>query len=134
MNSPGFHQVFKFHQVFTKKNKMVNSPGFHPVFTRLSPGFQIFYQVFTKKNLVNSPGFHQVFARFSPGFQISPSFQKKIGESTRFFHQVFFHQVLELHQVFTKFSPGFQVFYQAWAINQEVSESHQVFTAVMVDM
>jgi hypothetical protein len=35
---------------------------------------------------------------------------------------------------FTKFSPGVHIFFQAWAINQEVSESHQVFTAVMVGM
>jgi hypothetical protein len=44
------------------------------------------------------------------------------------------HQVLEIHQVFTKFSPVFYIFHQALTINQEVSESHQVFTAVMVGM
>ena len=101
VNSPGFHQVFKFHQVFTKK-KLVNSPGFHQVFK--------FHQVFTKKKMVNSPGFHPVFARFSPGFQISPSFQKKMVNPPGFFTRSFIRFwkftrfSLSSHQVFRFFT------------------------------
>ena len=88
--SPGFHQVFKFHQVFTPPKKMVNSPGFDEVFTRFSPGFQIspsFHQKklgeftrfsnFTKFSPKKTWWIHQVFTRFSPGFQISPSVRQK---------------------------------------------------------
>jgi len=121
VNSPDFHQVFKFHQVFTQKKL--------GEFTRFSPGFQISPSFHQKKNLVNSPGFHQVFkfhqvftkkklgefTRFSPGFQISPSFHQKKMVNSPGFHQVFkFHQVFTppkkkvnspgFHQVFTRFS------------------------------
>ena len=114
---PGFHQVLKFHQVFTRAKK---NPG---EFTRFSPGFQI------------SPSFHHKkklgeFTRFSPGFEISPSFhhQKKLGEFTRVFTRASnftkFSQKKSwwIHQVFTRFS-NYQVFTKkkTWWI-------HQVFT------
>ena len=62
------------------------------------------------------PGFHQVFTRSSPSFGNSP----RLSSS--------FHQVLEIHQVFTRFS----IFSPSLDDNQEVSESRQVSTVVMV--
>jgi hypothetical protein len=62
------------------------------------------------------------FTRFSPGFQISPSFhQKKNGEFTRFFHQVF-HQVLEIHQIQPKFHRKTHKFHQEKRKNASFGE------------
>ena len=89
MNSPGFHQVFKFHQVFTKKKL--------GEFTRFSPGFQISPSFHQKKNLVNSPGFHQVFTRFSNFTKFSPKKENLVNSPG-------FHQVVTL-VIFSSNSP-----------------------------
>jgi len=106
----------------------------HQAFTKFSPGFGI-NRVFTR---------FCKFTRFSPRFENNHHVHQVFGNSPRllpvfensqgFGNATGFHQVLEIHQVFTKCSPVFQIFHQAWAINQEVSESHQVFTAVIVGM
>ena len=72
--------------------------------------------------------------RFFVFFEVFTEFGdlRGIGNSPRSSSSL--QQVLEIHQVFTKFSPVFYIFHQALTINQEVSESHQVFTAVMVGM
>ena len=95
--SPGFHQVLKIHQVFTKFWK----------FTRFSPSFE------------NSPGFHQVlnihqvftrsgnFTRFSPSFENSPGF-----------HAV---PISKVHRMFVSYFTVSPVFIKIWIL-----KCHQV--------
>jgi hypothetical protein len=81
VKSPGFHQAFGIHQVFTR----------FCTFTKLSPSFrnnQVF-TIFMKNspfllpgfgNLLsfgNSPGFHQVFTRFWNFTKFNPNFSVK---------------------------------------------------------
>ena len=147
VNSPSFPQVL----TFTKFSPgWGNSPGFHQVLeiTRCSPSFGKFTRPFTR--FWTCPDFHQVLEihQIKPNFTVKRiNFTKRKGKNTSFVFLVkiwWLHRVFpkEIHQGvlqvcsrfwnFTKFSPGFHTFHQPFAINQEVSEPHQVCTAVMV--
>jgi hypothetical protein len=93
------------------------------VFTKFWEIHPAFYQVLEIHQVLDM---HQIFTKFWKFTGFSPSFGNSPGCSSSL------QKILEFHQVFTKFSQGFHTFHQAFAINQEVSESHQVCTAVMV--
>jgi hypothetical protein len=111
------HQMFtgKFTRFWiTKFNP--KSPKFHRKTHHFHKSFGEFWMCkarlcFFCESLVNSPGVHQVLE----------------------IHQGLLQALTSLWK-FTRFSPGFQIFHQALAMNQELSELHQVFTAVMVGM
>jgi len=77
--SPGFHPVFKYHQVFITKKNLVNSPGFHQVYKS-----------------------HQVFTKIYK--KLGEFIYKKLGEFIKL--SPGFHQVLKFHQVFTTKKTG----------------------------
>ena len=102
--SPGFHQVYGLHQVFTK---FVDFTRFSPSLW-ISPNFHqvshVVNQVFEFQPVSLFSQFHQIFTRFSPSFWIFT----RLSNLKQFPLGVTISP--GFHQVFTRFSPGFTRF------------------------